>query len=228
MKRVFDIAFSLLGLLVLAPLFVVLAIVISATSPGGVFYRGVRVGQYGKPFRIFKFRTMIKDAEAKGKWNVGDNDERITPIGHFLRNTKLDELPQLINVLIGDMSLVGPRPELQIYVDMYTEREKPILDLKPGVTDWASIANFDQYKVFTKAGDPDEAYLEHIRPLKLELQLYYREHRSFLCDTRIMLWTIYKVVSRSEKLPRDIRRILPSFKVDDECKTNTSTLNDGV
>lgn len=204
LKRLFDVVCSLIGLIILSPLFLVLSIVITITSPGGVFFRGVRVGQHGKPFKIFKFRSMIKDAEGKGKWNVGDNDDRITPIGHFLRNTKIDELPQLINVLIGDMSLVGPRPELQVYIDMYTEREMPILDLKPGITDWASITNFDQFEVFTKAEDSDEAYLKYIRPLKLDLQLYYREHNSFFNDIKIIFWTLYKVISRTEKLPKDI------------------------
>lgn len=210
LKRLFDVVCSLIGLIILSPLFFVLSIVITITSPGGVFFRGVRVGQHGKPFRIFKFRSMIKDAEGKGKWNVGDNDDRITPIGHFLRNTKIDELPQLINVLIGDMSLVGPRPELQVYIDMYTEREMPILDLKPGITDWASITNFDQFEIFTKAEDSDEAYLKYIRPLKLELQLYYREHNSFFNDIKIIFWTLYKVISRSEKLPKDIEHIVSS------------------
>lgn len=212
-KRLFDILCSLIGLIVLSPLFFILAIIISSTSPGGVFFRGVRVGQYGKFFKIFKFRSMVKDAEGKGKWNVGDNDERITPIGHFLRNTKIDELPQLINVLIGDMSLVGPRPELPVYVDMYTEKEKPILDLKPGITDWASIANFDQFVMFTNAKDPDEAYLIYIRPLKLELQLYYREHNSFLNDIKIITWTIYKVISRTKKIPNDISHIVEFYKI---------------
>jgi lipopolysaccharide/colanic/teichoic acid biosynthesis glycosyltransferase len=159
---------------------------------------------------------MIPDAEGKGKWNVGDNDDRITPIGRFLRNKKLDELPQLINVLIGDMSLVGPRPELQVYVDMYTDKEKPILDLKPGITDWASITNFDQFEVFTKAEDPDEAYLKFIRPLKLQLQLHYRENNSFFGDIKIILWTIYKVVTRTEKLPKDIEGIVSSYRMMNE------------
>ncbi|MBH0230742.1 sugar transferase [Halobacillus yeomjeoni] len=207
MKRLFDIIVSLIGLIVLSPLFIVIAIIIATTSPGGVFFRGVRIGQNGKPFRIFKFRSMVKDAEGNGKWNVGDNDDRITPIGHFLRNTKIDELPQLINVLIGDMSFVGPRPELQYYVDMYRDNEKKILDLKPGITDWASITNFDQFEVFTKAQDPDEAYLKYIRPLKLQLQLYYRENNSFFSDIKILLWTVYKIISRTEKLPKDIAQI---------------------
>lgn len=210
LKRLFDVVCSLIGLIILSPLFLVLSIVITITSPGGVFFRGIRVGQHGKPFRIFKFRSMIKDAEGKGKWNVGDNDDRITPIGHFLRNTKIDELPQLINVLIGDMSLVGPRPELQVYIDMYTEREMPILDLKPGITDLASITNFDQFEIFTKAEDSDEAYLKYIRPLKLELQLYYREHNSLFNDIKIIFWTLYKVISRTEKLPKDVEHIVSS------------------
>jgi lipopolysaccharide/colanic/teichoic acid biosynthesis glycosyltransferase len=220
LKRLFDVVCSLIGLIILSPLFLILSIVIATTSPGGVFFRGVRVGQYGKPFKIFKFRSMIKDAEGKGKWNVGDNDDRITPIGHFLRNTKIDELPQLINVLIGDMSLVGPRPELQVYIDMYTEREMPILDLKPGITDWASITNFDQFEVFTKAEDSDEAYLKYIRPLKLDLQLYYREHNSFYNDIKIIFWTIYKVITRTEKLPKDIEHIVSSHTKYEEINQN--------
>lgn len=213
LKRLFDIIVSLIGLIVLSPLFIVLAIIIAVTSPGGVFFRGVRVGQHGKPFKIFKFRSMIKDAEGKGKWNVGDKDDRITPIGHFLRNTKIDELPQLINVLIGDMSFVGPRPELQYYVDMYTEEEKKILDSKPGITDWASITNFDQFEVFTKATDPDEAYLKYIRPLKLKLQLFYRDNNSFLSDIKIVFWTVYKVISRTQGLPKEIVPIVEAYSV---------------
>jgi lipopolysaccharide/colanic/teichoic acid biosynthesis glycosyltransferase len=204
MKRLFDISFSLIGLIILSPLFLIIGIIVAATSPGGIFFRGVRIGQHGTPFKIYKFRSMIKDAEGKGSWNVGNNDDRITPIGRFLRNSKLDELPQLINVLNGDMSFVGPRPELQYYIDMYTEKEKSILDLKPGITDWASITNFDQFEVFTKAADPDEAYLKYIRPLKIQLQLYYRENYSFLSDMKIILWTVYKTISRSKKLPKDI------------------------
>lgn len=212
-KRSFDIVCSLIGLILLSPLFFILAIIISLTSPGGVFFRGVRVGRYGKPFKIFKFRSMIKDAEGKGKWNVGDNDDRITPIGHFLRKTKIDELPQLINVLIGNMSLVGPRPELQVYTDMYTKKEKSILDLKPGITDWASITNFNQFEIFTKAKDPDEAYLEYIRPLKLELQLYYRKYNTFLNDIKIIFWTIYKIISRTERLPADVTHIVNDYRI---------------
>ncbi|AEV67688.1 sugar transferase [Acetivibrio clariflavus] len=212
MKRLLDIVISFLSLVILFPLFVVIAVLVMLTSPGGIFFRGVRVGQYGKPFKIYKFRSMVKDAEGNGKWNVGNNDERITPIGRFLRITKIDELPQLINVLKGDMSLVGPRPELQIYVDMYTEEEKKILDLKPGITDWASLANFDQYRIFTRAKDPDEAYLKYIRPLKLKLQLYYRYNNSMLIDLKIILWTIYKVIFRSKRLPKEIEAIVAEYR----------------
>lgn len=212
MKRLFDFFASLFGLIILSPLFLVISLLVVLTSRGGVFFRGVRVGKNGKPFRIFKFRSMVKDAEGKGKWNVGNNDPRVTKFGVFLRKTKLDELPQLINVLKGDMSLVGPRPELQFYVDKYTEREKPILDLRPGITDWASMVNIAQFEVFTKAEDPDAAYEKYIRPLKLELQLYYRYNRSFFGDIHILFWTVFKVITRSKKLPKKITKIVKEFE----------------
>ena len=214
MKRVFDIVVSLVGLIVLSPVFLILAILIKLDSFGPVFFRGVRVGQHGKDFKIFKFRSMRPDCEGKGKWNVGDNDDRITRMGHFLRKSKLDELPQLINVLIGDMSLVGPRPELRVYIDMYTQREMPILDLKPGITDWASITNFEQFKGFTEAADPDKYYLDVVRPVKLELQLYYRNHHSFADDIRCLFWTAYKVTSHSQKLPAEVQDIVDRKKAE--------------
>lgn len=212
MKRLFDFFASLLGLIILSPLFLIISLLVVTTSRGGIFFRGVRVGKNGKTFRIFKFRSMVKDAEGKGKWNVGNNDPRVTKFGVFLRKTKIDELPQLINVLKGDMSLVGPRPELQFYVDKYTEREKPILDLRPGITDWASMVNIAQFEVFTKAEDPDAAYEKYIRPLKLELQLYYRYNRSFFGDIYILFWTVFKVITRSKKLPKKITKIVKEFE----------------
>lgn len=212
MKRLFDIVVSGIGLILLSWLFLIVAICIVLDSRGGVFFRGPRVGQYGKTFRIFKFRSMKPDSEGKGKWNVGDDDDRITRMGHFLRKTKLDEIPQLINVFIGNMSFVGPRPELQVYVDMYTDEEKPILDLKPGITDYASMANFDQFETFTKAKDADEAYLKYIRPLKLKLQLYYRYHHSFFGDIRLIFWTVYKVLTRTQKVPKEIVPIVEEHK----------------
>ena len=208
MKRLFDIFVSLVGLIVLSPVFLVLSLIIVLDSKGGVFFRGVRVGHHGKDFRIFKFRSMRPDSEGNGKWNVGDDDDRITRIGHFLRKSKLDELPQLINVLIGDMSLVGPRPELRYYTDMYTEEEKAILDTKPGITDWASMTNFEQFKGFTEAADADTFYLEEVRPLKLKLQLYYRYNHSFFGDIKCILWTAYKVITHSQKLPKEVQEIV--------------------
>lgn len=214
MKRTFDFVVSLTGLILLSPLFLILAIIIVLDSKGGVFFRGVRVGQYGKDFRIFKFRSMKPDCEGKGKWNVGDRDERITRVGHFLRKSKLDELPQLLNVVKGEMSLVGPRPELRHYIDMYMDEDKPILDLKPGITDWASMTNFEQFKGFTDAKDPDRYYLETVRPLKLRLQLYYRYHHSFLGDIKCLFWTVYKVLSHSQKLPKDVQEIVAEYKAE--------------
>lgn len=222
MKRLFDIVVSGIGLILLSWLFLILAIAIEIDSPGGVFFRGSRVGQNGKTFRIFKFRSMIPDCEGKGKWNVGDDDDRITRMGHFLRKTKLDEIPQLINVFIGNMSFVGPRPELQVYVDMYTDEEKPILDLKPGITDYASMANIAQFEVFTKAEDSDEAYLKYVRPLKLKLQLYYRYHHSFFGDIRIIFWTVYKVIFKSDKLPKEI---VPIVEKHERNIKNNSAIN---
>lgn len=222
MKRLFDIILSLIVIILLFPIFIVIGIIVGTTSPGGVFFRGIRIGKNGKPFKIFKFRSMVKNAEGNGKWNVGDNDARITPIGHFLRNTKIDELPQLFNVLKGDMTFVGPRPELKFYVDMYNDNEKKLLDLKPGITDWASITNFDQFEKFTKAMDPDELYLKYIRPLKLELQKYYRSNCSFSNDLRIMLWTFYKVVSRNKNLPKDVSYIVERYKLNKEFINNSA------
>ena len=219
MKRLFDFVVSLIGLIVLSPVMAVIALCIVADSKGGVFFRGERVGRYGKSFHIFKFRSMVPDCEGKGKWNVGDRDERITRVGHFLRKSKLDELPQLLNVLKGEMSLVGYRPELRFYVDMYTEEEMPILDLKPGVTDWASMANFEQFKGFTASEDPDAFYLEQVRPLKLRLQLYYRYNHSFWGDIKCLLWTTFKVLTHSQKLPRDIQKIVDDYSAEKQQQT---------
>ncbi len=212
MKRIFDIIFSFIGLVCLSPIFLIISLIIVIDSKGGIFFRGVRVGHYGKDFRIFKFRSMKPDCEGKGKWNVGDDDDRITMIGHYLRKTKVDELPQLINVLIGDMSLVGPRPELRYYINMYTDREMPILDQKPGITDWASMVNIAQFKDFTEAADSDEYYLKMVRPLKLELQLYYRYHHSFFGDIKCILWTVYKVITKSDKLPKSVQEIVDKYE----------------
>ena len=223
MKRLFDIVASLLGLIVLSPVFLIVSIMIVLDSKGGVFFRGERVGRHNKTFRIFKFRSMVPDCEGKGKWNVGDKDDRITRVGHFLRKSKLDELPQLINVLRGEMSFVGYRPELRYYIDMYTETEMPILDLKPGITDWASMANFEQFKGFTASEDPDVFYLEQVRPLKLRLQLYYRYHHGFWSDLGCIFWTIFKVLTHSQKLPKDVQKIVDDYKAEKEQSAKEQT-----
>jgi lipopolysaccharide/colanic/teichoic acid biosynthesis glycosyltransferase len=228
MKRTVDIVLSSLGLVCLAPLFLVIAALIKLESSGAVFYRGVRIGRYGRPFRIFKFRSMIADTEHCGPPNVSAIDPRVTRVGAFLRKTKLDELPQLINVVRGDMSIVGPRPELQQYVDLYSDEEKAILQLKPGITDWASITHFDQYIDFTKGDDPDKVYLEQIRPTKLQLQMLYLRNHSMGIDLKIVLWTVLKMVLRNDWLPRDIRPFVEARRsVIASCGTVHTTRHNG-
>jgi len=195
MKRIFDIAFSLLGLTALSPFLFTLAILIKREDSGSVFYRGVRVGRHGKPFRIFKFRTMVVDAERLGASSTSDDDPRITRIGKFLRKYKLDELPQLINVLKGDMSIVGPRPEVKKFTDMYMDEEKTILRIRPGITDWASIWNSDEGVLLEGSVDPDRDYLEKIRPEKIRLQLEYVKRRSLWVDLKIIVQTLAKLFS---------------------------------
>jgi len=195
-KRLFDVVFSFVGLAVLSPLILLVAVLIKLDSPGPVFYRGVRVGRGGEPFRMFKFRTMVVNADKIGGPSTADDDPRITRVGRFLRKLKLDEVPQLINVLKGDMSLVGPRPEVQHYVDMFTEEERAILSVRPGITDWASLWNSDEGAILAGAEDPEQAYMELIRPTKLRLQLKYVRERSFGVDLRILMKTLGAVVLR--------------------------------
>jgi lipopolysaccharide/colanic/teichoic acid biosynthesis glycosyltransferase len=195
-KRIFDFLVSLFGLIIFSPLFLIIAILIKLDSEGPVFYRGERIGKDGKPFRIFKFRTMVKDAEKMGGPSTSADDPRLTKIGKFLRKYKLDELPQLINVLKGEMSLVGPRPEVKIYVDMLKPEEKEIiLSVKPGMTDLASLWDFHEEEVLKGSKDPEKTYLEKIRPKKVQLQIEYVKNRSFLLDLKIILKTILKLFS---------------------------------
>lgn len=163
---------------------------IKTDSPGPVFHRGVRVGQSGKIFRIFKFRTMVKDAEKLGGPSTSADDSRITKIGITLRKYKIDELPQLINVLKGEMSLVGPRPEVPEEVATYSEKEKEILKIKPGMTDFASLWDFHEEEILKGSKDPHQAYRERIKPMKLKLALEYVEKRSFFNDLKIIFLTI--------------------------------------
>lgn len=163
-------------------------------NSGPVFYRGERIGLHGKPFRIFKFRTMLVDAEKLGASSTSDDDQRITSFGKFLRKYKLDELPQLINVLIGDMSVVGPRPEVKKFTNLYTNEEKVILCVRPGITDWASIWNPDEGAILAGSTDPDREYLEKIRPEKIRLQLKYVQGRSFWTDIKIIFLTLKTII----------------------------------
>ncbi len=193
MKRLFDIVFSLLGLIVLFLILLVLAILIKREDGGPVFYRGVRVGRDGKLFRIFKLRTMAIDAEEIGPSSTPEDDPRIMRIGSLLRKYKLDELPQLINVLKGDMSLVGPRPQVQWAVDLYTPEERQILNVRPGITDFASLRFENESEILKGSTDPDKDYMEKIHPQKMRLSLQYVKARSFWGDIKIILQTIVVV-----------------------------------
>ena len=195
-KRIFDIIFSFLGLIIISPFLLAIAIMIKISSPGPVFYRGERIGKLGKPFRIFKFRTMVENADKMGGPSTASDDPRLTKIGNFLKKYQLDELPQLINVLRGEMSLVGPRPEVKIYVDMMTKEERNIiLSVPQGMTDLASLWDFHEGDILKGSSDPEKAYIEKIRPKKLELQKEYARNHNFFLDLKIIFKTIFKIFS---------------------------------
>lgn len=194
MKRVFDIIASGLGLLILSPLFLVLAIWIKLDSAGPVFYRQVRVGRHNKDFRIFKFRSMRVGSDKGSLVTIGGRDPRITRSGYFIRKFKLDELPQLINVFIGDMSLVGPRPEVRHYVDYWTPEQMHVLDVRPGITDPASIKFRNENELLEKAEDPERYYIEVVMQEKIRLYLDYVEHHSFWGDIGLIFRTFWVVV----------------------------------
>ncbi len=198
-KRLFDIILSAFGLAIFFPVLLTVSVLIKKQDHGPVFYRGIRVGRYGRLFRIFKFRTMVVNAEKIGGSSTADDDPRITKTGKFLRKNKLDELPQLMNVLKGDMSFVGPRPEVQHYVNMFTKEEKAILSVRPGITDWATLWNPDEGKILAGSPDPEKAYMEKIRPTKIRLQLKYVKEQSFCADLKIILQTIMTIIYPSER-----------------------------
>ena len=197
LKRAFDLVLSAIGLILFSPVLLFVAIWIKLDSKGPVFYRGERTGLHGKPFRIFKFRSMVANADKIGGPSTADTDMRITKSGKFIRNFKLDEIPQFMNVFVGDMSFVGARPEVKRYTDMYTDEEKPILDLRPGITDWASIWNSDEGGILAGHPDPDRGYEELIRPGKLKLQLMYRYSHNLWTDIKILFYTAYRIVNRN-------------------------------
>ena len=194
MIRFFDFILSLVGLVVLAPIFIVLAIWIKTDSKGPVFYKQVRVGQNGIDFGLFKFRSMVVDADKKGLITVGGRDPRITRSGYFIRKYKLDELPQLINVLVGDMSLVGPRPEVRKYVELYTDEQQKVLSVKPGITDYASIEYMDENEILGKSNDPEKTYIEEIMPEKIKYNMKYINNKNLFEYFKIILLTVLKIV----------------------------------
>ena len=194
MIRFFDFILSLVGLVVLAPIFIVLAIWIKIDSTGPVFYKQVRVGQNGIDFGLFKFRSMVVDADKKGLITVGGRDPRITRSGYFIRKYKLDELPQLINVLVGDMSLVGPRPEVRKYVDLYTDEQQKVLSVKPGITDYASIEYMDENEILGKSSDPEKTYIEEIMPEKIKYNMKYILNKNISEYFKIIFLTLLKIV----------------------------------
>ena len=187
----------------MSPLFIWFAMRIKQEDGGPVFYRGVRTGLRGKTVRLFKFRSMVVHAENLGASSTAAEDPRVTRIGAFMRKYKIDELPQLLNVLIGDMSFVGPRPEVKRFTDMYTEEEKAILTVRPGITDWASIWNSDEGSILAGAEDPDRAYLELIRPIKIKLQLKYIRERTFFADLKIIFLTFWALVRPQSQAIRE-------------------------
>ncbi len=199
-KRIFDIVFSVLGLALLSPLMLAVAVAVRLSSAGPALYRGRRVGLNGRLFYVLKFRTMLVNADRVGGSCTADGDVRITRVGKSLRKTKLDELPQLLNVLTGEMSFVGPRPELEEFTQSYDARERQVLNVKPGITDLATLWDSDEGSVLAGEPDPERAYREKILPTKLRLQLEYVERASFLLDFRIVIQTIAVVCKRAARL----------------------------
>lgn len=192
--RLLDIMLSLLGLIFLLPIFVILAVWIKFDSQGSIFFRQIRVGKDGRDFRIYKFRTMIVNAEKMGIITIGERDPRITNSGYFLRKYKLDELPQLINVLKGEMSFVGPRPEVRKYVEMYNQEQLKILTVKPGITDYASIEYINEDEILGKSSDPEKTYIEEIMPQKIKYNMKYINNKTVIEYFKIIFLTIIKII----------------------------------
>lgn len=194
MKRVFDIIFSLTVLLLFLPLGLVISVLILISSKGGIFYKQTRIGKNKKPFSLLKFRSMKIESDKKGKLTVGMNDKRITKIGGFIRKYKLDEFPQFINVIKGDMSIVGPRPEVKEYVDLYNEEELKILNVKPGITDYASLEYFRENEVLAQSKNPEKTYIEEIMPKKIALNYKYLKNPTLFHDFKIIFKTILRII----------------------------------
>lgn len=197
LKRTFDLTFAILGLLVLSPLFLIIGLAIALDSKGGIFYLQTRIGKNEQAFQIFKFRTMRLHSDKGSLITIGGRDPRITKVGYFLRKYKLDELPQLMNVVNNTMSFVGPRPEVLKYVKIYNENQKKVLTVKPGITDYASLKYKDENELLGKAEHPEKLYTDEIMPEKLKLNLKYIESQSFLTDLKIIFKTVSKILFSS-------------------------------
>jgi lipopolysaccharide/colanic/teichoic acid biosynthesis glycosyltransferase len=195
-KRLFDILFSLIGFLILLPFLLFISITIVLDSRGGIFYRQFRVGKNNIDFKIYKFRTMRTGSDKKGLLTIGDKDSRVTNVGYFLRKYKIDELPQLLNILVGDMSFVGPRPEVRKYVDLYNQEQLKILSVRPGLTDFSSLDFIDESEILSQSSNPEETYIQEIMPAKLELCKKYIIEQSFKTDTKILLTTVLKILKK--------------------------------
>ena len=197
LKRLFDITFAFIGLIIVIPFMMIISALIKTEDGGSVFYRGIRVGRYGKRFKIFKFRTMIMNAENMGASSTPDDDYRITKIGKFLRKYKLDELPQLFNVFLGEMSFVGPRPQVPWAVELFSEDEKKILlNLRPGITDYASLKFSNEGGILKNSKDPDRDYMEKIHPEKMRLSLEYAKKSSIKEDLKIIIRTLFILLKK--------------------------------
>lgn len=193
MIRLFDIVFSGIGLIILSPLFLIIYIIIKCESKGNGFYTQERIGKEGKPFKLYKFRSMRTGSDKGSLITIGDHDSRITKIGYFIRKYKIDELPQLWNVFIGDMSLIGPRPEVERYTRLYTDEQKKVLSVRPGITDWASIEYVDENVILGQAEDPDKVYIEHIMPDKIQCNMKWIENQGIVEYFKIIFYTFFKI-----------------------------------
>jgi len=193
-KRIFDLFFSIFGLIILAPFFIIIAFFIVIDSKGGIFYKQKRVGKDNIDFFMFKFRTMRTDSDKKGLLTIGDNDNRITKTGYFLRKYKIDELPQLINIFKGNMSFVGPRPEVRRYVDIYTKDQLSVLSVRPGLTDFSSLDFINESELLNQSPNPEETYINIILPAKLELCKKYILEKSLKTDIKIIIKTFFKII----------------------------------
>lgn len=194
LKRIFDIIFSFLGMILLLPFFVIICLSIIVNSGLPLFYFQERVGKNSRTFKLIKFRTMRANSDKKGLLTIGGRDPRVTAIGYYLRKYKLDELPQLLNVLVGSMSLVGPRPEVSKYVNLYNAKQLQVLNVKPGITDFASLEFINENDLLAQSSNPEETYINSIMPQKLDLNLQYIAQQSFMTDIKIITHTLLKII----------------------------------